>query len=397
MAVKINEIVTTTSINTDDKVVVTQNGTETRRANAKDLVDKFTEGIKANVADLTKTVQDNKTEILNTIGNEEMGTTATTIKGAVKELGSHLNDMTIKQKYQGTNMYVDDSVSEASFDRLIKEYKKLNINSVLITYYINVGNDWSCTKTLNVEKANILINMLEQNKILFKGVKVHIKLDSSLNTTDIPDSFYSDYMTAIDSIMSLKINELTDTVIVFNESENFTNYYETNNIVKTKNFISSMKSKYKVTISMNYPQFQKIDKSILDMLDLYAFNIYPALSANGLNTTKERAMSLLENNITFNTIKSFNSCNKEVIISEIGCLDREVSLGCPELTGEKVEQYPFTGGKVKGFFYDCILDYLRGTQSINGVFLWDGITEFRPYESNVVEIFNKYWKESELI
>lgn len=67
MAVKINEIVTTTSINTDDKVVVTQNGTETRRANAKDLVDKFTEGIKANVADLTKTVQDNKTEILNTL------------------------------------------------------------------------------------------------------------------------------------------------------------------------------------------------------------------------------------------------------------------------------------------------------------------------------------------
>lgn len=92
MAVKINEIVTTTSINTDDKVVVTQNGTETRRANAKDLVDKFTEGIKANVADLTKTVQDNKTEILNTIGTETMGTTATTLKGAIAEHTSQLND-----------------------------------------------------------------------------------------------------------------------------------------------------------------------------------------------------------------------------------------------------------------------------------------------------------------
>lgn len=92
MAVKINEIVTTTSINTDDKVVVTQNGTETRRANAKDLVDKFTEGIKTNVSNLTKTVQDNKTEILSTIGDEEIGTVATSVKGAIKEIATQLNE-----------------------------------------------------------------------------------------------------------------------------------------------------------------------------------------------------------------------------------------------------------------------------------------------------------------
>lgn len=47
---------------------------------------------KVTKANLLKELNQSKTDILNTIGTETMGTTATTLKGAVKELGSQLNE-----------------------------------------------------------------------------------------------------------------------------------------------------------------------------------------------------------------------------------------------------------------------------------------------------------------
>lgn len=61
----------------------------------------------------------NKTEILNTIGTEEMGTTATTIKGAVKELGSQLNENTQKlasNLFLTTNNIDDSTLIQAFID-----------------------------------------------------------------------------------------------------------------------------------------------------------------------------------------------------------------------------------------------------------------------------------------
>ena len=319
--------------------------------------------------------------------------TETYVDNKIAEIS--INDT--KLKYQGTNMYIDDNFSDTLIDEAVELYKKLNINSVILAYYIEVGSDWKCSSTLGTTKAAYAINTLEENGILFKGVKVHIDFNSSLDTSNIPDSFFTNYKNIIDAIMSLKTNDLSDSVIVFNESEDFTNYYMTNNLPKSKNFITSLKSQYKVSISMNYPQFQRADSEILNMLDFFAFNIYPAISSTGLDTTKERALSLLEKHEFFNTVNSVISSNKEIIISEIGCLDREVSLGAPEATGEAVEAYPFTGGKVKSFFYDCLLTYLHDYTEIDGVFLWDGVSEYRPYEDNVISVFNKYWKESRLI
>lgn len=89
---KLTDIISTTEINDEDKIVITQNDVSARRIKAKDIVDKFTKDIKTDVENLNN----NKTEILNTIGSEEMGVLATSVKGAIKEVNDKVTDNTTK-------------------------------------------------------------------------------------------------------------------------------------------------------------------------------------------------------------------------------------------------------------------------------------------------------------
>lgn len=66
----------------DDDIILIQETTDSNK--------------KVTKANLLKEINADKTTILNTIGTENMGTTATTLKGAVKELGSQLNEIANK-------------------------------------------------------------------------------------------------------------------------------------------------------------------------------------------------------------------------------------------------------------------------------------------------------------
>lgn len=65
------------------------NASEIKIAN---INNKFITG--KNVEGALEELKDNKTDILNTIGNEAMGTTATTVKGAIAEHGNQINNNT---------------------------------------------------------------------------------------------------------------------------------------------------------------------------------------------------------------------------------------------------------------------------------------------------------------
>ena len=198
MSVKINEIVTTTGVNDDDKVVVTQNGTETRRANAKDLVDKFTENIKTNVSTLTQTVNNNKTEILNTIGSEEMGVLATSVKGAIKEVNdkvtnntTQLNDIT---KYGSHDVI---ALGLAVID--VPSVRTYSINSTALTdyatnnkgvelyfpsgqYNLNSTINFLYGASLNLHKEAVIIATNNMD-IMFSFSNTDLTLGQGLNKT----------------------------------------------------------------------------------------------------------------------------------------------------------------------------------------------------------------------
>lgn len=69
------------------------NASEIKIAN---INNKFITG--KNVEGALEELKDNKTDILNTIGNEAMGTTATTVKGAIAEHGNQINNNTTQLK-----------------------------------------------------------------------------------------------------------------------------------------------------------------------------------------------------------------------------------------------------------------------------------------------------------
>lgn len=79
MAKQMKELVEATTVN-DADILLIQDTTDSNK--------------KVTKANLLKEINQDKTTILNTIGTENMGTSATTLKGAVKELGSQMNENT---------------------------------------------------------------------------------------------------------------------------------------------------------------------------------------------------------------------------------------------------------------------------------------------------------------
>ena len=339
-------------------------------------------------------INNNFKEISDTIGTID--------KDSKGDIGTQLGNIDTqlkeskKPKYRGTNMYLDDGFSHSSIDNYVTFYKDININAILIAFDLKINSDWSITPKLGKEQLEYSCSKLHENHILPKGIKVHFKFDTSLTKTELGGNFISDYKTLINDYMNIVSNYGGDTVLILNEMNVLTSYLNNSTVLnKIKDLVSYTKGLgYKVSMSMNFPQIQQIDDEILDMLDIICFNTYPSISDIGLKQTKDVAVSVLNNDL-FSKMVIEKAKNKEVWISETGCLDHELSLSAPEITGSVVESEPMCNGNAKAFFYDCFLEWFTSQNRINAVFFWDGVTEFRPYETVCRDVIKKYWKVSD--
>ena len=317
------------------------------------------------------------------------------VKDSIAEHTSQLKESK-KPKYRGTNMYLTDGFSHSAIDNYVTFYKDININAILIAFDLKINSDWSITPKLGKEQLEYSCSKLHENHILPKGIKVHFNFDTSLTKIELGGNFISDYKTLINDYMNIVSNYGGDTVLILNEMNVLTSYLNNSTVLnKIKDLVSYTKGLgYKVSMSMNYPQIQQIDDKILDMLDIICFNTYPSISDIGLKQNKDVAVSVLNNDL-FSKMVIEKAKNKEVWISETGCLDHELSLSAPEITGPIVESEPMCNGNAKAFFYDCFLEWFTSQNRINAVFFWDGVTEFRPYETVCRDVIKKYWKVSD--
>lgn len=135
---QIKDLIEATSVNKDDLILV--------QANDDNCV-------KVTKETLLKEINQDKTTILNTIGTENMGTTATTLKGAVKELGSQLNENT----QQINNVKTDISTNYTKKTDLQITNNNINTQKSRIDTLIQTSSTSFYQKCTSVDTGALLV------------------------------------------------------------------------------------------------------------------------------------------------------------------------------------------------------------------------------------------------
>ena len=131
--------------------------------------------------------------------------------------------------------------------------------------------------------------------------------------------------------------------------------------------------------------WDKLPESVKYLSDFIAFNCYPNISLKGLKTSYEDVVNAFEVYGLNNWIDIHKKkYNKPIIISEIGCEDRESCLACTYVwdfgNGEN-----FNDGKVQNIMLKGIFEYLKDNNNLDGIYYW---FPFRGF--NVVNTINYY-------
>ena len=162
---------------------------------------------------------------------------------------------------------------------------------------------------------------------------------------------------------------------ILNEVPSITsNSNYTNNIINEINYVKSHGKR--VTIS-NMGINELKNNLCNDYVDILSVNLYPFMSVNGLNTTNIECLGSWDNTINelYEITKNYN---KDVIISETGCLDKEESLQAP---GDYTVNGDECNGEIKKIFYKGLFDYFEKS-FIKEIFLWDG-GSYSPYKNSL--------------
>ena len=114
--------------------------------------------------------------------------------------------------------------------------------------------------------------------------------------------------------------------------------------------------------------FDSVDKRILDTCECFFINLYPPVSSKGSNTTYEECISGIKSNLVWNKIKQLQrEYNKEIFITETGCMDLWDSLYSPG-------NWAWTGttqnGKVQAMYLEALLEAFSNAYGIKNIAWW---------------------------
>ena len=131
--------------------------------------------------------------------------------------------------------------------------------------------------------------------------------------------------------------------------------------------------------------WDNLPESVKYSCDFIAFNCYPSVSLKGLKTSFEDVINAFEVDKLNNWIDAHKKkYNKPVIISEIGCEDRESCLAYTYVwdfgNGEN-----FNDGKVQNIMLKGIFEYLKDNDNLDSLYYW-----FPFRGDNVINTINYY-------
>lgn len=226
----------------------------------------------------------------------------------------------------------------------------------------------------NLEDLSYIITQCEANGLGIHHVKIHgsqastqLKLDTITSNITI-ENFETQWQTMCTNIANLFLGK-TEKFIILNELNYF--YTDTQYDTFVTSLINAIKTLgFKVGIStINPNDFLKMTDTNKSNIDFIATNWYPYISAKGLNTTNEDAVSALKSNFIIEWVKYCNTyySEKPIIITETGCMDIEQALidGWQWVFADNTTQ----NGAIQNIFLEALLEVFSDS-NIECINLW---------------------------
>ena len=320
------------------------------------------------------------------------------LSNRIDEINTQLNTIDEQQlplinQFSPYNNYVNNSkpkfsssfsVGDSSFrplyseiDSNIKELAYCKPRGIVFCYHLIIEN--GIVKIVQLDKTemqhseervNYALSKLKEYNFTIRAIKLHTEFtNADINNNS---NFWSSYHSCLSRLL-IKHSDV-NLFYILNEAPTITsNSNYTNNIINEINYVKSHGKR--VTIS-NMGINELKNNLCNDYVDILSVNLYPFMSVNGLNTTNIECLGSWDNTINelYEITKNYN---KDVIISETGCLDKEESLQAP---GDYTVNGDECNGEIKKIFYKGLFDYFEKS-FIKEIFLWDGGI-YSPYKNS---------------
>lgn len=345
-------------------------------------------------SDLNVKIDKVKSDITIALNNE-----VNRINNKIESVNEQLDNIDEQQlplinQFSPYNNYVNNSkptfsssfsVGDSSFrplyseiDRNIKELAYCKPRGIVFCYHLIIEN--GIVKIVQLDKTEIehteervdyALSKLEEYNFTIRAIKLH----TEFTNTDIDNNpnFWSSYHSCLSRLL-IKHSDV-NLFYILNEVPTITNNSSyTNNIINEINYVKSQGKK----VSISNMGINELTNNLYnDYVDILSINLYPFISVNGLNTTNIECLGSWDNAINelYEITKNYN---KDVIISETGCLDKEESLQAP---GDYAINGSECNGEIKKIFYKGLFDYFEKS-FIKEIFLWDG-GSYSPYKNSL--------------
>ena len=356
------------------------------------------ENVQAKLANDIETINENLTNEIETINvklNNDIETINEKLANDIETINTQMDNI-VKQQLPLTNQfspynnYVNNSkptfsssfsVGDSTFrplyseiDSNIKELAYCKPRGIVFCYHLIIEDGKVKIVQLDKtemehseERVNYALSKLEEYNFNIRAIKLHTEFTNV--DIDNNSNFWSSYHSCLSRIL-IKHSDV-NLFYILNEVPTITsNSKYRDKIIKEINFVKSHGKK----VSISNMGINELSNNLYnDYVDLLSVNLYPFMSVNGLNTANIECLGSWENAINelYGITKKYN---KDVIISETGCLDKEESLQAP---GDYTVIGNECNGEIKKIFYTGLFDYFEKS-FIKEIFLWDG-GSYSPY------------------
>lgn len=298
------------------------------------------------------------------------------IENGIVEINEQLDNINYHNKLFKPNFGTDYNMykgSEKRSDETIKKHLTMLYNNGCrkLIVVVSIGMYGGDKVTLLQEK-DYIINFIDIAKNIgykIDTLKIHWKdnimnsLVPTITNEDLKNKYLDPYTTIVRDLMTSFKEYFTD-IVVLNECNVF--YKEGTKYADfTNNLLSLGKANgYTVGISSaGAMETLNMNSSIQYNVSKFYLNIYPFISYKLKNTVVEDSLHSWENSYELRTIKTLKTYypNKDIIISETGCMDYYESLGAPGVWS--LSNFTATQGKasnlmLEGMFKSSLGDYV---------------------------------------
>ena len=306
------------------------------------------------------------------------------------------NQIEIYTKEQLQEWLDDGTLSDIINDALNKIVIKKDITKLLPSFFVGnfstdqIDNQFDYLLNKSQFNEGVLIIHLEYNEfnnlqILENISYIYEKYKNNINTVKFHmlKSEFNKKPNSVDEYFTF-INNFLETyqfnrIVILNELATLI----LDNLEKISIYIANLKSKCSVSISLSQFEYQQYDcDDIISLVDFISINIYPSImSASSNFPTIDRFI------YSFNTqselIQFLFKYNKNIVLSEIGCLPFTECLSSP---GNSKLGFPTTPNPKAQYMY--IKELLESNLMNNFIEVWTWYNEYTSTE--LQEVYKNY-------